>query len=180
MDDHMKKETVKHLAWSHKKVALSQLQITEMKEELRSVDFSYCWKVTEWSMKSLKTKENQSVAALHSDPFYIKQAGHRMKLKLEFSKSSGIGISMIPTEGEYDQVIKWPFRQKYSLVVVDQRRNGLDRKYVVEKEILDRIPDSFLASISKGIGVNTIVRPSEIDKFVKDDCLLVKVTVYSW
>eukprot|EP00118_Oscarella_pearsei_P023985 m.294850 g.294850 ORF g.294850 m.294850 type:complete len:75 (+) comp40756_c0_seq10:45-269(+) len=69
---------------------------------------------------------------------------------------------------------------KYSLAVADQRKSGLDKKVVFEKEDLGKFSDSFLGSTSKGVGDRSLVRPNEIDKFVKDDCLLVKVTVYSW
>eukprot|EP00118_Oscarella_pearsei_P022161 m.252999 g.252999 ORF g.252999 m.252999 type:complete len:391 (+) comp40361_c0_seq4:574-1746(+) len=175
MDKHMETEMIKHLSMSHK-------QITELKEELRSVSFSYCWEITEWTKKfeeAMQTVEGKKT--LFSEAFYIKKPGHKMRMKLGISASDGIGLHLSPVQGEYDKDIQWPFRQAYSLVVVDQRKSGKDKKHIVTKKELDeKFSLLFCKPDDKGVGKRKLLKLDEIAKFAKDDCLLIKVTVYRW
>ena len=159
-----------------------QEQLSDLKEQTRSVEFTYCWQVKEWSKKVETCKSNEKKAFL-SEPFYISQPGYRMKLKLRPVSGSTpecAGVFLIRTEGDYDDVIG-PFRNTYSLSFIDQRKGGQDRTHMITKKDLEtKFPLSFTGK--DGLGKLKLIRHDELsrDSFVVDDCLLVKLIVYRW
>ena len=48
MSEHMEKDVVRHVSMSHLRM---QQQLGDLKEQMRSVEFTCCWRVTEWSKK---------------------------------------------------------------------------------------------------------------------------------
>ena len=78
MSEHMEKDVVRHVSMSHLRM---QEQLGDLKEQMRSVEFTCCLRVTEWSKKVEACGGNEKKAFL-SEPFYISQPGYRMILKL--------------------------------------------------------------------------------------------------
>ncbi|XP_065846007.1 TNF receptor-associated factor 6-like [Oscarella lobularis] len=177
--NHMEKEVVSHLSMSHLRM---QEQLSDLKEQTRSVEFTYCWQVKEWSKKVEACKSNEKKAFL-SEPFYISQPGYRMKLKLRPVSGSTpecAGVFLIRTEGDYDDVIG-PFRNTYSLSFIDQRKGGQDKTHTITKKDLEtKFPLSFTGK--DGLGKLKLIRHDELsrDSFIVDDCLLIKLVVYRW
>eukprot|EP00118_Oscarella_pearsei_P008032 m.40421 g.40421 ORF g.40421 m.40421 type:complete len:272 (+) comp32970_c0_seq2:412-1227(+) len=178
VDQHVQKEVVSHLTLAHNS---SQRQISELKEKLRSVAFVYCWEITDWSNKMQEAVNGKEVT-LYSDRFYIGQPGHRMKVELRYSTSDGIGLFLIPVVGQYDGNVCWPFLRSFSLAVIDQQY-GKDSKYTFTRETIEKRHGTALGRPSAveeqlGLGSSEFVRQAEVDRFVVNNCLLVKVEVY--
>ena len=180
---HMVKEVVTHLSMSHRRM---QQQLDDLRiEQIRSVDFAYCWKVKELS-KKLEACESNEKKAFFSEPFYISQPGYRMQLKLRPVSGSipqYAGLYLVRAKGDYDDILKHPFRQSYSMSFVDQREGGQDKTHTVSKRELETKFSSYYSEPSlNGIGKLKLIEHSALarNSFLVDDCLLVKLVIYKW
>ena len=174
LDKHLQENVVRHLS----------MLSTKFQEELRSIDFTYHWRIRDWAETFNMTKTEHSVE-LKSDLFYIGQPGPNAMLKLTLNSDiNEVGVCLIPTEGKYDFSIPWPFQATFSIAIVDQRDNGRDVVQTMTKKTLkEKHPHAFMPShlsASLATGFHRLISFDGLRNFIKDDSILVKLTVYRW
>ncbi|XP_068683353.1 TNF receptor-associated factor 4-like [Montipora foliosa] len=109
-----------------------ELRVTKEKLEERNV---YIWKINGFS-EILRQAKAGLQDAIYSDPFYTKQYGYKVKMRLT---PNGVGIGynthlslhLIIMKGEYDAILQWPFAEPVTLTLIDQKGNPDDRENIV-------------------------------------------------
>ena len=75
--------------------------------------------------KRKEDAKNGGVQSLYSQPFYTSTHGYRMCARVYLNgdgmgKNSHLSLFFVIMKGEYDALLKWPFRQKVTLMLLDQ------------------------------------------------------------
>eukprot|EP00118_Oscarella_pearsei_P021524 m.242173 g.242173 ORF g.242173 m.242173 type:complete len:128 (+) comp40214_c0_seq6:1-384(+) len=118
-----------------------------------------------------------------SNAFYTSEPGHHMKLCLYPNQhSSGyVGLYLGCVKGDYDSVIKWPFRRKFRLILVNQRVRKNDKEVsVTEEELEEKFCSCYNKPDGTRIGCSKLIQHDEIGEFTKEDTLFAKVVIYRW
>lgn len=95
-------------------------------------------------------------------------------------KGTHFSIFFVVMQGEYDELLSWPFRQKVTFMILDQNGN---RRHLSDSFRPDPDSSSFkrpLAEMNIASGCPLFVSHSILessDNYIKDDCLFVKVMV---
>jgi hypothetical protein len=79
-----------------------------------------------------------------STPFLAHQSGYMAKINVTIEKEGSswlakkhLHISLMPTIGSNDDKLAWPFKIRYTIVLVDQRDFGLNIRKTIDPERLD-------------------------------------------
>ncbi|XP_072017048.1 TNF receptor-associated factor 3-like [Amphiura filiformis] len=95
-------------------------------------------------------------------------------------KGTHLSLFFVVMKGQYDNILRWPFRQKVTFMMVDQG----NREHVVDAFRPDPTSSSFKKpthemNIASGCPLFVALNLLENGNFayVKDDCLFVKVIV---
>ncbi|XP_042310390.1 TNF receptor-associated factor 1-like [Sceloporus undulatus] len=84
----------------------------------------FLWKVSEVGLRTREAQDGNR-PALYSPAFYTSRYGYKVCLKL-FLNGDGTGtgthisLFLVLMKGEYDFLLKWPFRHKVTLSLLDQ------------------------------------------------------------
>ena len=102
----------------------------------------YIWKIDKFSdiLRQAKAGEKETI---ESDPFYTAYYGYKLKVSvipyfadyftyLPSRRSPYLSLSILLMEGEYDNMLPWPFRKKITFTLIDQHQDLKQRKNVVD------------------------------------------------
>ena len=148
------------------------------------------WKVRGVSEKIAEAKKSGQALELVSVPFYTSQCGYKMQVSL-FVNGNGAGegshmsayIKVLP--GEYDSILKWPFKHTVSFTLLDQTPERKTAVNIVESFLPDpnwpnfARPSTVEEPDSLGFGFPKFVSHEMVASrnYVKDDCLFLKIRV---
>lgn len=81
-------------------------------------------------------------------------------------------------KGEYDNLLKWPFQQKVTMALMDQKES----EHVVDSFLPDRNSSSFQQpktdmNIASGCPKFVLLSRLQEEKYVKDDTIMIKISV---
>ena len=86
-----------------------------------------------WKIHGIKKKLREiqmgTTTALHSVPFHTSEFGYKMLARLGVSghgDKTHISLHIVIMKGEYDDILRWPFEQIVTMMVLDQDENGVD------------------------------------------------------
>uniref|UniRef100_A0A3Q3LDC6 TNF receptor-associated factor n=1 Tax=Mastacembelus armatus TaxID=205130 RepID=A0A3Q3LDC6_9TELE len=89
-----------------------------------------------WKIRDYKRRKQEAVAAktlsLYSQPFYTGYFGYKMCARVYLNgdgmgKGTHLSLFFVVMRGEYDALLPWPFKQKVTLMLMDQ---GPSRKHL--------------------------------------------------
>ena len=120
----------------------------------------YIWKIDKFSniLRQAKAGEKETI---ESDPFYTSCYGYKLKVSviphfkftdLSFSLPPYLSVSIFLMEGEYDNMLPWPFRKKITFTLIDQHEDMKQRNNFVDYLSVSRHPsigNMFLARPGK-------------------------------
>lgn len=86
--------------------------------------FTYMWKI-ENVATGLEKTENGSDLLFHSDRIYLSHPGYQVQLALKLSQAV-VQIQVHLLDGDYDEMLPWPFRHQFSVSLVEQQNMGKD------------------------------------------------------
>lgn len=144
----------------------------------------YIWTVTDFWEKVSKAKNGEKVQ-IDSDFFYLGLHGYKMKLILYpngNSEAVNAHISLFSAlmKGQYDAILRWPFRYKGKLTLIDQnpdlkQRQNYSKSLIPGPETIQR-PKS---EENRGWGYDTFLSHEELRKkyYVVDETLFIKFEV---
>ena len=125
---------------------------------------------------------------LVSAPFYKSQYGYRVQASLFLNGNGGgenshmsVYIKLLP--GEYDSILRWPFKYTVSFTLLDQADQRKDACNIVESFIPDPNWKNFLRPSTQpdslGFGFPKFVPHEMMEQrnYVRDDCLFIKIRV---
>ncbi len=146
------------------------------------------WKVRDFSARMREAKSSASGLELVSVPFFTSQCGYKLQASL-FPDGNGSGegghlsayIKILP--GEFDSILKWPFRHTVSFSLLDQGPDRAAACNVVESFLPDPEWPNFKrpspSADQLGFGFPKFVPHSMLSsrRYVKDDCIFIKIRV---
>ncbi|CAN9501908.1 unnamed protein product [Ophioblennius macclurei] len=141
-----------------------------------------------WKIRDYKRRKQDAVAAktlsLYSQPFYTGYFGYKMCARVYLNgdgmgKGTHLSLFFVVMRGEYDALLPWPFKQKVTLMLMDQ---GPSRKHLGDAFKPDPNSSSFrrpAAEMNIASGCPLFVSQSvlETGSYIKDDTIFIKVTV---
>lgn len=190
MSEHMETGKQGHLDLMCSLAHKQQETIKGLNDKLEKCQTSYNG-VLVWKIKDLKARMSDSKNAgveLVSAPFYTSQYGYKVQASLFLNGNGGgeeshmsVYIKLLP--GEYDSILRWPFRHTVSFTLLDQADQRSQACNIVESFIPDPNWNNFQRPSKQpdqlGFGFPKFV-PHEMlhsRNYVRDDCLFIKIRV---
>ncbi|XP_054913055.1 TNF receptor-associated factor 3 [Poeciliopsis prolifica] len=141
-----------------------------------------------WKIRDYKRRKQEAVAgktlSLYSQPFYTGYFGYKMCARVYLNgdgmgKGTHLSLFFVVMKGEYDALLPWPFKQKVTLMLMDQTPS---RKHLGDAFKPDPHSSSFrrpTAEMNIASGCPLFVAQSvlETGSYIKDDTIFIKVTV---
>ena len=167
--------------------ALRNVMLTDLDEYVRQQEVSshdgiLLWKITEFAKKRQDAVSGHQTS-FYSPCFFTSRYGYKMCARI-YLNGDGIGrgthisVFFVVMRGEYDALLRWPFRQKVTFMLLDQNN--------VEHVIDSFRPDPNSSSFQRprretniASGCPTFCPLSELNDhaYVRDDTLFLKVIV---
>ena len=147
---------------------------------ITSYDGNFIWKVTEVD-RSVELLRTGRVLSLQSIPFYTSRFGYKMCLEMCIDGSgTGQSLSLFINlvSGEFDALLKWPFHQRATLVLLDQEeKEGNITQIICPKFSYDEIKPKQGSDISFGCQDFVPLWVLDDPRYVKDDTMFIQVIV---
>ncbi|XP_071962434.1 TNF receptor-associated factor 3-like [Antedon mediterranea] len=151
--------------------------------ETASYDGVLLWKISGISRRRQEAV-NGKILSLYSQPFYTSRYGYKMCARIYLNgdgmgKGTHVSLFFVVMKGDYDALQQWPFRQKVTMILLDQEtgtRSLTDSfKPDVRSSSFKRpTGDMNVASGCPLFVSNQVLRDSA---YVKDDTMFVKLIV---
>ena len=93
----------------------------------------FIWKIKSFSECFRQAKEGVK-ERIESDPFYTGRYGYKLKVfaypyvRYVLPGAPQLSIGIVLMEGEYDNILTWPFSKKITFTVIDQNKDLKERK----------------------------------------------------
>jgi len=141
-----------------------------------------------WKIRDYKRRKQEAVMgktlSLYSQPFYTGYFGYKMCTRVYLNgdgmgKGTHLSLFFVIMRGEYDALLPWPFKQKVTLMLMDQ---GSSRRHLGDAFKPDPNSSSFKKptgemNIASGCPVFVAQTVLENGTYIKDDTIFIKVIV---
>ncbi|XP_060686866.1 TNF receptor-associated factor 5-like [Hemiscyllium ocellatum] len=144
------------------------------------------WKINNYRARKQEAAEGRA-PSLFSQPFYTSRCGYRLCARAYLygdgaGKGTHLSLFFVVMKGDYDSLLAWPFKQKVTLLLLDQ---GPKKNHIVEFFKADASSTSFQRPVSEmniasgcpKFVSHTVLESGKTAMFIKDDTLFVKVIV---
>ncbi|XP_048456605.1 TNF receptor-associated factor 5-like isoform X1 [Rhincodon typus] len=144
------------------------------------------WKINNYRARKQEAAEGRT-PSLFSQPFYTSRCGYRLCARAYLNgdgtgKGTHLSLFFVVMKGDYDSLLVWPFKQKVTLLLLDQ---GPKKNHIVELFKADASSTSFQRPISEmniasgcpKFVSHTMLESGKTATFIKDDTLFIKVVV---
>ena len=169
------------------KLKIRDLEKTVNEFEGRNCNGIYFWKVKNYRKLRLDAERGE-VTAIHSSSFYSSVYGYKLCIRVNLNgvdSARGTHLSLFIhfMQGEFDDILDWPFNGKIILTVIDQNPICELRNHVSETLISKPNLAAFQRPQNprnhKGFGYMEFVPLSAIDKmtYVRNDTLIIKAQI---
>ncbi|KAI1905096.1 hypothetical protein AGOR_G00012410 [Albula goreensis] len=142
---------VKHLERS---LNMRELQLAETDSVLRELthctyDGVFVWKIVDFSRRRQEAVAGRA-PAMFSPAFFSSKYGYKMCLRLYLNgdgtgRGTHLSLFFVVMRGKYDALLKWPFSQKVTLMLLDQN----NREHIIDAFRPDISSTSFQRPISE-------------------------------
>ncbi|XP_044940625.1 TNF receptor-associated factor 5 isoform X3 [Mustela putorius furo] len=179
-------ETSKHDA--HINIHKAQLNKNEERFKLLEgacYNGKLIWKVTDYKMKKREALDGHTVS-IFSQPFYTSRCGYRLCARAYLNgdgsgKGTHLSLYFVVMRGEFDSLLQWPFRQRVTLMLLDQSGK---KNHIMETFKADPSSSSFKrpdGEMNIASGCPRFVAHSTLENakntYIKDDTMFLKVAV---
>jgi TNF receptor-associated factor 2 len=177
-----------------KSLTFAQATIINLEERLLaqekvSYNGTLVWKITNVRDKIQEAKSGRQ-SSIYSPPFYTHQNGFKMCGRIYLNgdgmgRNTHVSLFFVIMRGEYDSLLRWPFRQKVTFILLDQSNNE-NKENVIDAFRPDPNSNSFKKptsdmNIASGIPLFCPLAKlnSNDHEYVKDDCMFIKIIIDS-
>ena len=170
-----------------RQVTMLKVHVSEMELQLQAslastYNGSFMWRIPDLAKRKRDAIDGR-ITSLYSPPFYTAKNGYKMCIRV-YLNGDGMGhkthfsIFFVLMKGEFDALLKWPFDNKVSLILVDQNH----RRHLVQTFKPTPESSSFQRPISDmnvASGCPQFCKLSYLndDNYTKDDVLFIKCIV---
>ncbi|XP_013913033.1 PREDICTED: TNF receptor-associated factor 2 [Thamnophis sirtalis] len=166
-----------------KDLALAEMEHTIQEMEAASYDGIFIWKISDFARKRQEAVAGRS-PAIFSPAFYTSKYGYKMCLRIYLNgdgtgRGSHLSLFFVVMKGPNDSLLRWPFNQKVTLMLLDQN----NREHVIDAFRPDVTSNSFQRPISdmniaSGCPLFCPISKMEAkNSYVRDDSLFIKAIV---
>ncbi|XP_006942862.2 TNF receptor-associated factor 5 isoform X2 [Panthera pardus] len=143
------------------------------------------WKVTDYKTKKREALDGHTVS-IFSQPFYTSRCGYRLCARAYLNgdgsgKGTHLSLYFVVMRGEFDSLLQWPFRQRVTLMLLDQSGK---KNHIMETFKADPNSSSFKrpdGEMNIASGCPRFVAHSTLESakntYIKDDTVFLKVAV---
>ena len=174
-------ESIEHTL-ALRNVTLADLEEYVRQQEFSSYDGKLLWKITEFARKRNEAVGGQQVS-FFSPCFYTSRYGYKMCARIYLNgdgmgRGTHISVFFVVLRGQYDAVLRWPFRQKVTFMLFDQD----NVQHVIEAFRPDPNSPSFQrprreTNIASGCPMFCSLTELNNHAYVRDDTMFLKIIV---
>ncbi|KAF0031708.1 hypothetical protein F2P81_016263 [Scophthalmus maximus] len=169
-------------------VGLKDLTVAEMEGRLREMSATTFDGVFVWRISDFAKKRQDAIAgrapAMFSPAFYTNKYGYKMCLRIYLNgdgtgRGSHLSLFFVVMRGLSDALLKWPFNQKVTLMLLDQS----NREHIIDAFRPDVTSSSFQRPVSEmniASGCPLFCPLSKLDaknSYIRDDTIFIKAIV---
>uniref|UniRef100_A0A3Q4GWW6 TNF receptor-associated factor n=1 Tax=Neolamprologus brichardi TaxID=32507 RepID=A0A3Q4GWW6_NEOBR len=169
-------------------VGLKDLTVAEMEGRLREMSATTFDGVFIWRISDFAKKRQDAIAgrapAMFSPAFYTSKYGYKMCLRIYLNgdgtgRGSHLSLFFVVMRGLSDALLKWPFNQKVTLMLLDQS----NREHIIDAFRPDVTSSSFQRPVSEmniASGCPLFCPLSKLDgknTYIRDDTIFIKAIV---
>ncbi|XP_069791208.1 TNF receptor-associated factor 2-like isoform X2 [Narcine bancroftii] len=168
--------------------ALKDLAIADLEMKLQILEFStyngiFIWKISNFNRRWQDAKSNRS-PAIFSPAFYTSKYGYKMCLRIYLNgdgvgRGSHLSLFFVVMKGNYDGLLRWPFRQKVTLMLLDQTNH----EHLIDAFRPDVSSSSFQRPVSEmniASGCPLFCPLNKLEgknNYLRDDTIFIKIIV---
>ena len=151
-------------------------------QELSSYNGVLLWKISNFSRRKMEAMSGKQ-ASIYSAAFYSSRHGYKMRARIHLNgdgmgKGTHISLFFVVMRGQFDALLRWPFRQKVTLMMLDQD----NIEHVIDAFRPDPNSSSFqkpAREMNIASGCPLFCPISDLDKhtYVRDDTMFIKIMV---
>ncbi|XP_041070708.1 TNF receptor-associated factor 3 isoform X2 [Carcharodon carcharias] len=164
-------------------VRLADMDLRFQVLETASYNGKLIWKIRDYTRRKQEAVSGKTLS-LYSQPFYTGYFGYKMCARVYLNgdgmgKGTHLSLFFVVMRGEYDALLPWPFKQKVTLMLLDQAP--------ANRHLGDAFkPDPNSSSFKKPVGEMNIASGCplfvaqtvlESGTYIKDDTIFIKVVV---
>ncbi|CAK8695132.1 TNF receptor-associated factor 3-like [Clavelina lepadiformis] len=171
-----------------RQLGMCDVRIAELDSRFQVLESTSYNGVLVWKIKDYERRKREAISgkalSLYSQPFYTSSNGYKMCARIYLNgdgmgKGTHMSLFFVVMKGEYDALLPWPFRQKVSLMLLDQ---GMDRRHLSDTFRPDPTSSSFkrpTSDMNIASGCPLFVAHNVIDgsTYTKEDTIFVKIQV---
>jgi len=168
-------------------VGLSSLNLNDFEHDIRQLERTNYEGILVWRIIDFAQRRREAIngikASFYSHCFYSSRYGYKMCARIYLNgdgigKGTHISLFFVLMRGDYDALLRWPFRQKVTLMILDQNQ----QEHVVDAFMPDPNSSSFQRprqEMNVASGCPKFFPLSELTEhaFVKDDCMFIKMII---
>ncbi|KAJ0009167.1 hypothetical protein NQD34_016582 [Periophthalmus magnuspinnatus] len=164
-------------------IRLADMDLRFQVLETASYNGTLIWKIRDYTRRKQEAVSGKTLS-LYSQPFYTSYFGYKMCARVYLNgdgmgKGTHLSLFFVVMRGEYDALLHWPFKQKVTLMLMDQ---GGARKHLGDAFKPDPNSSSFKRpsaemNIASGCPLFANQTMLESGSYIKDDTIFIKVTV---
>ncbi|XP_062410003.1 TNF receptor-associated factor 2 [Sardina pilchardus] len=169
-------------------VGVKDLTVAEMEGRLREMAATTFDGVFIWRISDFTKKRQDAIAgrahAMFSPAFYTSKYGYKMCLRIYLNgdgtgRGSHLSLFFVVMRGQSDALLKWPFNQKVTLMLLDQS----NREHIIDAFRPDVTSSSFQRPVSEmniASGCPLFCPLSKLEgknSYIRDDTIFIKVIV---
>ncbi|XP_069133693.1 TNF receptor-associated factor 6-like isoform X1 [Argopecten irradians] len=155
--------------------------------EGRTCNGTYLWKIKNYS-KFRREAEHGDTTAIHSPPFYSSFYGYKLCIRVNLNgvdsaRGTHLSVFIHFMQGEYDDILEWPFSGRIVLTVLDQNPICEQRHHVIETLVSKPHLAAFQKPVTprnhKGFGYMEFLPLGILDNsnYIKNDTLLIRAFI---
>jgi hypothetical protein len=153
-------------------------------QTLQATSYSgvFIWKIPEVTRRRHEARVGRTLS-LYSAPFYTSRHGYKMCLRLYMAgdgsgKGSHLSFFLTVMRGEFDSLLRWPFRQTVSLVLLDQdRQRDIVQSFRPEPSSASFQRPRLEMNVASGCPTFAPLSVLDNSSYVKDDTLFLKCVI---
>ncbi|TNM92014.1 hypothetical protein fugu_019026 [Takifugu bimaculatus] len=169
-------------------IAMRDLQLSETEQMVRELqsctyDGIFVWKISEFSRRRQEAVAVR-MPTMFSPAFYSSKYGYKMCLRLYLNgdgtgRGTHLSLFFVVMRGKCDALLKWPFSQKVTLMLLDQN----NREHIIDAFRPDVTSSSFQRPISEmniASGCPLFCPLAKLagkSPYLKDDTIFIKAIV---
>ncbi|XP_034047341.1 TNF receptor-associated factor 2 [Thalassophryne amazonica] len=187
--DQEKIESLSNKVWQlERALATRDFQLSESEHLIRELQFCtydgiFVWKISDF-LRRRQDAVTGKTPAMFSPAFYSSKYGYKMCLRLYLNgdgtgRGTHLSLFFVVMKGRCDALLKWPFSQKVTLMLLDQN----NREHIIDAFRPDVTSTSFQRPISdmniaSGCPLFCpLAKLSSKSPYVRDDTIFIKAIV---